>query len=417
MPTIDRILFSGDILRCHDNNPWQADRMTKVLHGLFKAQIQDATGLAPRPLFARDRSLFDRERFYALCGFQGASQENWLRLRSGECPQAAREYLADCLRSALMLCHEADSLLPLLEGAGIPHIDMRIAPIRFMDDVFFAFASGNALVAAKLHAYAPPECSVHYAANRVAAHYHARSEAVNAAGGVSTCRLPPGSLLICGQTDCDSSLIQDGRVAGFPDVGDALGNVLSRYPHAFFKPHPYALRGGPNAACIRRRRPRIAVIRHNIYRLLADDNLAAVAALSSGVLEEAPYFGKQVHVLLRRHTRLAWRPEDKGPGVYIPVQDAWHSPAFWADILSPFLPTRSCPDSAFHPGGGFLRNLLDMRWGYELDPVGRSPRDEAFRGLCRRTLNRLDPSRRVRDQVDPDGAIVGAIKRFLGYGG
>lgn len=413
MEKIEKIAFIGDILRCHDNNPNQSDKITKVLHTLFKGQIEDATGIRPELFLGRDSSGFDRERFYSLCGLDGVTRENWLRIISGAPSAAAKEYLAAAFTGALVLCHEADSLVPLLEAAEIPYVDMRLSPIRFLDDVYFAFKSNVLAIAERLHPYIIPERAIHYAANRVASHYQARCEPAQIGHSVSTCFLPPGSLLLCGQIDVDNSLVRDGRIVGFPTFAEEIDRLIAQYDHVYYKPHPYVLRGGANAQFIRER-PAIQMTKHNIYRLLSDDNLACVVALSSGVLREAAYFGRRAHALSHEYTRLARDCDQPATGVYAPVADDYFSPTFWADILSPVLPTRQCQRFAFQGRADFMRKHLGMWWGYELGTARGNASGSPLVRACRKAIDYLDPSRRIRSTVDPKGRLQHAIKSALG---
>lgn len=413
MKSFDRIVFTGDILRYHDNNPYQADKITRVLYDLFARQISDAVGRRPELVLGLESTAFDRERFYSLCGMETITRDNWLRIASGNHSAAAREYVADSFADALVICHEADSLAPLFEMAGISYIDMRLSPIRFLDDVHFAFKTNMPDIAGKLREYIIPESALHYSAGRVKSYYQARCEISQIGPTVSTCHLPANSLLLCGQIDIDSSLLRDGRIIDFSCFAEKIDDMIAEYDHVFFKPHPYALRGGANARFLRAR-PRIRFTKQNIYKLLADDNLAAVAALSSGVLTEAGYFGRQARVISHDYTKLAKDTAPAEDGEYVSVRDEYFSPTFWADILSPCLAVRECRYFNFANRADFMRKHLGMWWGYELSTAKGNASGSAVVRACRKALEYLDPSRRIRDKIDPKGKILHSIKSTLG---
>jgi len=115
------------------------------------------------------------------------------------------------------------------------------------------------------------------------------------------------------------------------------------------------------------------------YRLMTDPAVGAVAAISSGALDEARFFGKPVFRFAKRRRPLAdWRqPAKSRPGSLLPVDASLFTPLFWEKALSTgaTAPASSGPSPGFEDIGqpGFIRSSIGEDWGLrELSSDGRS---------------------------------------------
>jgi hypothetical protein len=412
---VKRIVFFGDLLRFHKTNPFHADRMAKTLHELFRAQIAAATGVAPELVLAREYGHLDRKKFYALAGLGEPSEDGWVRIASGDYDRSAAEYFAECFRGALVISHEAGSLLRVMDDAGIEYIDFRVAPIRFLDDILLCFKSNVPGVSERLLPYRFELDDIQFFVNKLRARYCVRMSIDDVGTKLNCAGLPPNSLLLCGQSGADLSLIRDGCMVTMRDCREKLEEVVSQYDHVYYKKHPAPGDRDITWEVVRGMR-NVRRVDTNIYQMLCDDNLSGVAALSSGVLTEARFFEKQTHFLSHEYIALSGDANADGAEEYVMTRDEYYSPMFWRDIFSPCVETNSCRDFSFSTRTHLLRNLIDCWWGYEPEASSGSVlhvKYEGLQGLFRNAAEKLDPSHILRRNIDPTGVIRRRIMKVL----
>jgi hypothetical protein len=109
----------------------------------------------------------------------------------------------------------------------------------------------------------------------------------------------------------------------------------------------------------------IRTVTENFYWLLSQDAVTDVYAISSGTVHEAPYFGRRGHVLAEPLYEFGDRaPGRASAGACVPVDEHFLSPAFWADVLSPLLPTHADLPAGPPPRPSRLRRSLNADWDH-----------------------------------------------------
>jgi hypothetical protein len=103
-------------------------------------------------------------------------------------------------------------LIATLDRAALPYIDIRLHPIRFLDDLLFAVRAADPALQARLAPLALPSAAPHVAAGLLGA----------MGRYISQTRIPRGTLLVAGQRRFDSTQIADG---GFFDASPHLPAV------------------------------------------------------------------------------------------------------------------------------------------------------------------------------------------------
>lgn len=238
----------------------------------------------------------------------------------------------------------SDTARAAIEEAGAPWLDLRIHPLRFMDDIFLAFETNVKAIEEKLQLYRVDEALCRYHADLVRATViKLKKDDI----------VPKNSLLLVGQTEKDRVVFDGQKYLSLPDRLDAIRPLAHSCEHIYFKPHPYAGNGRAIVRQLRKALGDVRIIRQNIYFLLANDGVRHVAALNSSVLHEAKYFEKE--------TTFLYMPtfDERQIGVY----DDFLGGAFWSDILSSLLPT--VPTALKLPSQpGRMRRALNDFWGY-----------------------------------------------------
>lgn len=248
------------------------------------------------------------------------------------------------------------------------YLDLRIHPIRFMDDIFFSFETNSNAIHLSLQNYRKNDDLCKLQANIIKATVvKLKSDKI----------IAPNSLLLIGQTECDRVLYDGTKYLSLLDRIDEIKEIASEYDYIYFKPHPYAKN---NRYLLRELRKALCDVRNthaNIYYILANEGTQHVVALNSSVLYESIYFD--------RKTTFLFNPTftDRQIGVY----GNYFSGEFWGDILSPAL--RTIPSSLELPfQTSRLRKTLNDFWGYN-EISDEIVQYSIFKNIVKNLLNRL----------------------------
>jgi hypothetical protein len=357
-----RILLTGDLLRPQEEafKPAQTGNIL-WLHRLLRRPIAAASGLevqalawAPAPGSAALG--FDTPRFYAAAG-ASADVEGWVSLFGAACMsrEAAAIFAAAIDGAAAVIGFELPEVLKrLLSAFGIPWIDLNIHPYRFGPDLLFAVQTEHPGVLDALAA--------HHAEDRI---FEPWADLL-AAGAVKAPLHPPVTeeVLVVGQTRVDRSLIADGRLLDLRHFADGFHRAVGEEGRVLFKSHPYNPDGfGLHDLGLPLRR--IRETGDNAYLLLAQDAIRRVVGVSSSVVAEARFFGKEGVFLGAPPFRVAPTRAALAPGMHASVVDAWLSADFWRDLLAPLMPVTARDGHRPSLGPNALRTALRQFWGWD----------------------------------------------------
>jgi hypothetical protein len=355
-----RIILTGDILRPKEEafRPAQTGNIL-WLHRLLRRPIGRASGGEVEVLVwggGPGGTAFDTPAFYAAAGAT-PDIAGWVRLFDADAlPRAALAQLAAAYRGATAVIgfELAEVQKRVLTGLGIPWIDLNIHPCRFGPDLLFAVQTGNGDVLTEL------------------ARHHAGDSAFEAwadllaALAVKAPLTPPVTegLLLVGQTRVDRSLIARGRLLDLRDVAGSLHAVIGREARVLFKPHPY----NPDGSGLHEAGLPLSRIREtadNAYLLMASDAVRRVVGISSSLVAEARFFGKEGVFLGTPPFRIPADAAGLEPGMHASVVDAWLSADFWRDLLAPLMPVTAKDWQRPSLWPNALRNALRQFWGWD----------------------------------------------------
>ncbi len=359
---VRRIVFTGDFLRPSPYR-WRPTQHYNIrwLRQLLGAPLSLATRL-PIETVVWGRGSVASEGvdgaaaalIYEAFGLPRSS-DGWARLSTAAAaPDLVETFIHGLFRDALVIGFETP---PMLEGClrrvGVPHIDVINHPARFLDDIFLGFRSDLAAVRAALARHAVREDLLRLMAGVQAA----------AAQRLFEKALEPRSLLFLMQVADDRSQIRDGAFVGATDYLEEIAALARGFSRVYVKEHPLQPRS-PHSRAILARCPNAETAAENFYSLVATDQIAAVASLSSSATVEAAYFGKAAHFLLGAPYALARDGRAPAPHEHVGVFDAFLTPDFWREALDGTAPV-TAPDGLrppFKPNR--LRASLRSFWGF-----------------------------------------------------
>jgi len=285
---------------------------------------------------------------------KAAENREWLYLLVGELITSVLEVPAiTCLpleealadTSSLIIGFElSEEIQQRLNKRKQPYLSLVIHPLRYMDDIFFAFQTNShaMLRTLKAHEVNPELCQVH--ANMVRA---------TVLKSKKRSLLPPDTLLLVGQTEHDMVVYDGKSYLSLIDFVDIIIPIAAAHQHVVFKPHPYARNSRMMHRQLRMRLGNVHITRDNIYHLLSQPTLSHVCALNSSVLYEAEMFMKT--------TTFLYKPPFSR--TTIGIYDAWLLGSFWSTLLSPHIATVSS-DIALPFRPDRLRIALNDFWSH-----------------------------------------------------
>ncbi len=360
---IEGITIIGDVLRPDGSGrSGGVDRATTWLFDAVKRQLNLACGLPVEIVTAiREAEL----RGWFTARDPSAAHRHWAGAYSGMARSETFEaILLHRLRRRFVVGYEMPPWLHrLLHAIEAPYLDLRLHPMRFLDDLLFAARASDPATRSALLARAVAETEVVITAGLREAMCHM----------ISAATVPANTLIVVGQRPLDSSQIVDGTFFdALPRAGE-IHEICARYTAVLLKPHP--LEPDHSLLLIAAGAPNVAgVVRDNIYRLMALPEIAAILTVNSSIAYEAPYFGKQVLTLAPLPMRPGWRGMADGADIYASLDDFVLSVDFWRLVLAPHMPV-SAPDGVrLAPKANRLRIALDSFWNFQEIDTDRIPR-------------------------------------------
>jgi hypothetical protein len=356
-----RVVLTGDVLRPLDEE-FRASQTGNILwlHRLLRRAIGRAIGAEPEAMAWTPppgaAAAFDTPAFYAAAGAT-PDIEGWIALFGA--PELPREAAALMARSfegarAVIGFELANVQKRLLSRLGVPWVDLNIHPYRFGPDVLFAVQTNNAGI---LHAL-----SAHHAGDEV---FEPWADLVAATAVKVPVHPPIGEpVLVVGQTRVDRALLAEGRLVDLADFAQPFHAAIGEACTVLFKPHPYNADGfGLHALGLPLHR--IRETGENAYVLMAQDSVKRVVGVSSSLIGEARFFGKQGIFLGTPPFRIAPSRDALSLETHASVVDAWLSADFWRDVLAPVMPVTARDGRLVALPPNSLRNALRQFWGWD----------------------------------------------------
>jgi hypothetical protein len=362
---IEAAVVAGDLLRPDaSGQPGGADRQTLWLWNAVKRQVHLACGLPVELLTTRNPPAL-RDRIESLRSPAGADAYWASVYHHLPCSEALDRLVADRLRRRFCIGYELPPwLVRVLEAQAVPYVDLRLHPIRFLDDLLFAVRASSADTQAALPAMAVPESEVLATAGLREAMCRYISES----------RVPDDTLMVIGQRRFDATQIAGGDFFDAHGMATDIHALCARYAAVVLKPHPldrhHSLLEVAAAAATRV----IGVITDNTYRMMSLPEISAILTVNSGVAYEAPYFGKRVHTLVPLRMRLAWRGGNPDTAAHVSLDDVVLTPDFWRSVLAPHMPVSAPDGMRLRPKPNRLRIALDSFWNFQEIDTDRVPR-------------------------------------------
>lgn len=300
--------------------------------------------------FPFDRGLsknFDIATFKTLC-----NEPDWVRLYN-KIPNEAELYLIRNIeQDSLVIGYEMPPwLTQALSKHGFDWLDIRLSPIRFARDLYLIINSNRSTLRIDLNNYHTTSSELRLEAGLLKASILHNSK-------IPSTPTPEEMLLFIGQTKKDASLVSEsGCIYRIDNFAEKILTVAAN-KSIDYKPHPYDKDHSRTEVkklhYITGKKPRI--IKESIYQLLAGRIELEILAISSGVLQEAPYFDRKSHPLFKPVCNL-----DDQNIIHIRFSH-FISPSFWEQLITGKKSnnTLDTPNIQLNQ----MRRLHNAYWGY-----------------------------------------------------
>jgi hypothetical protein len=335
-----RIAFTSDLLRVDGVNLDNPQRINvDWIKALFGELIEKALCLPSDICLGSNQ---DRIRWYRLLDVP-FSLEGWASIyEEVHCPQLESELIELFDKSFIVAFELPPYLRKIFNKANLTYIDTCVHYVRFLPDYILGIRSNDPAIMDRMAKSQFPE-SLFYDFARI-----------SRAGTVRTHRdrkIDPGSAFFLGQVEVDTSLIYNSKIAGSIELEDALLQLAASYPSVYYKFHPYRREKNSVHKIVSSIR-RCAITDVNMYDAMSDNDIAVVASLSSGGLQEAKFFHKQ-----------AWRflplDMDRTSLPYVPAPPQISSYDYWSHVLH----GTEVMQQSLHQFDRPIRSTLNITWG------------------------------------------------------
>jgi predicted HAD superfamily hydrolase len=334
------------------NLPWLAD--------ILYRPIKNALNIKIDKFFSQESGEhgFSKKTFFNFSGIKCSDAQIQFSFEFAKINEKSIQYLSVFIsRDTLIIGYELSlSTRELLDKHGYTYVDIWLHPIRFLDDILFAFSSNNSKIFQKLKKFNIDESVYYLYADRFKISTYKGFKRYN------SLRLKENSALFIGQTMEDKAILKDGIMLNITHFAQRMSDLAKQYSIIYYSRHPFA-KNDENVMKYISANPSISTINDPAYVLLAQKEIIKVISISSSVALEAKYFDKDVEFLYKPVIDFS---KKRGLEAYITVLQDFISPHFWSHILSPVMNVNTCKEVKFFVQKDKLRDMLGFYWSYKV---------------------------------------------------
>ena len=299
---------------------------------------------------------FDRRRFFQLSDLGVPKAAKLFSFNTEILLDESLEFLRNTLSPAdVIIGYElSDATRSALHRASLTYVDIWLHPVRFYDDIMFAFGSNRADIRRRLEVFDLDRRKLTLRATEI------RVQMARSARH-KTPTIPPGSIVFVGQTQYDKALLRDGKMLSLLDFRERFEALCKQGSSVLYSRHPHVHSGDAATMRYLRQFENVSHTKVPVYELLAHPNVRAVYSISSSVVQEAQYFGKESTYFFKPPVPLT--PDGRGER-YVSVLDDFLTPQFWAHVLEDYCGNGQVEPLRLSPKTNRLRHALGTIYGF-----------------------------------------------------
>lgn len=322
-------------------------------------RILKATGHTPKGMtssLSQPKQL-NRRTFFSLSGIELDINETQFFFDETKIVKASKDYLTDFIpRGSIVIGYELSrQTRRIFDSLNITYIDVWLHPIRYLDDILFAFNSNNEKVIDHIAKFNLDDEHFYLYADKFKISTYKGFKRV----GLD---LAQNSAMFVGQTLSDKAICKDGKMLSILDFKDKFEQLTKEYSKVYYSRHPYVNSGDENIISWLKTFSNVEVVSHSAYHMLSNQNIKKVVSISSSVVHEAKYFSKEAEFWFKPIFHLN---ENQDFENYTSIYQDFVSPSFWSDILAPVIQTKKCKKISFLSDKDKLRDMLGFYYSYK----------------------------------------------------
>lgn len=347
---INKIIFTNDFLTHSFNNNgtyhfWFIKLLKRLVYYATNLEILELKDLN-----------FDRKEFFNKSSITNI-KESYFLYNYSKIKKESIDYLKefidnDCLIIGVEL---GEDIKNLFNNLNITFINFWFHPYKLLDDMVFIINTNNINIFNILTKYKIPEEYFYFYAD----YYNVYIEN----NLFNDNKILDNSVLFIGQTSIDVSVKKDNEFLNITYYKDYIEKLSKNYSKIYYCPHP----SQPNIEEVNKyidSKDYIELINDiPTYFLLTSNKIKKVISISSSVLYEAKYLGKEIEYLYKPLFRI---DEDFSINTFISINNDYFNPYFWSDILSPIINTNKnvINSKMFNYSKNKIRNIKNAYYGY-----------------------------------------------------
>lgn len=350
------VLISSDFLMTKEseqrnNVKWIFDLINQVISTSVNASVESFVGVDSND----ESESFSRKVFFDLSGISLFKDEAQFYFDSNEINDESGRYLKKFINNeTLVIGYEfSEQTRAILSKNEIPYVDIWLHPIRYMDDVLFAFNSNVDEIKSILKLENLSDSYYKLYASRLKVQSYKGFKR-------SQFHLKENAALFVGQTLNDKAVLCNGKMLTAVDFKNEFEELAKSHDIVYYSRHPFVKEGDEDVLQFVTSFKNVELIDKPAYELITRDEILTVATISSSVATEAKFFDKKVKYFYQPPVDINI---DSIRGYYS-VYNKFCSVRFWNSILSPLFESKDNSDINFFDGKDKLRDALSFYWGY-----------------------------------------------------
>lgn len=356
---INKLVFVWDFLY---HNPMCDGTYHYYAIDLFKSQVKLATGLEIvelRTLKNTQGEAFSRQKFYELSGYKEIAK-SYFSYDITKIQQASYDYLKTFLNEDTFVFgfEMGLELRKILTDFNINFINFWYHSWKLFDDAFLMINTNNRDIFNKLEQYKVPKEKFEFYAKYWTYFTTQKGELeyIN--------NLKENSCLFIGQTLRDKSTDKDGIMLNILTFKKELQDLSSKYSKIYYIPHPLAQYNEEIEQYLKETDYIEKLENVCTYHLLMSEKIKKVVGISSSVLYEAQFFGKEVEYFYKPLFKI---DEEFSLETFVSIFHNYYNPHFWADVLSVVMNTNKNVENNiwFNDISNKFRNINHIYYGYQ----------------------------------------------------
>lgn len=332
----------------------EQDSNLRWLRDLFKRPLSTGGNIEVLTASKRwhDGFSFDRGAFFAASALDVDLDETQIFFEATNISDRSVEQVraAFPLGSLIVGYELSAATRAVIHRAGLIYIDIWLHPVRFLDDLLFAFDLNDPEIRERIASFELPEELNYVYADRIRVQMYRGKPKINN-------DLKPKSALFIGQTLKDKAIASSRGMLTLLDFRQAFEKAASSHNHLYYSRHPFVKSGDEKSLSFARGFRNVSLTEHSTYMMLGSDEIKSVLSISSSVVTEAKYFGKKIQYLFRPPVRVY------ASDGYSSLLHSYLFSGFWRFVFS----GGGRPDIreiSFIDGRNKLRDMLSWYWGY-----------------------------------------------------